>query len=131
MLSRGWGLSVILLLAVIPGCNNTLNPLCASARPMPEIGSLSPSTVAFAQVEQGLTLTVNGSNFVSSSEAMVNGKVLAASVLSSTQMKVKIATDVISGPGTVSVAVTTPSGGSGDVGCSSGGTSTTLTLTVQ
>lgn len=131
MLSRSWGLCVILLVAILPGCNNTLNPLCGSARPAPEIGSLSPSTVAFAQVEQGLTLTVNGSNFVSSSEAMVNGKVLAANVLSNTQMKVKIATDVISGPGTVSVAVTTPSGGSGDVGCSSGGTSTTLTLTVQ
>jgi hypothetical protein len=131
MLSRAWGLYVILLLSILPGCNNTLNPLCGSARPAPEIGSLSPSTVAFAQVEQGLTLTVNGTNFVSSSEAMVNGKVLAASVLTSTQMKVKVGTDVISGPGTVSVAVTTPSGGSGDVGCSSGGTSTALTLTVQ
>jgi hypothetical protein len=42
MLSRAWGLYVILLLAILPGCNNTLNPLCGSARPAPEIGSLSP-----------------------------------------------------------------------------------------
>ena len=131
MLSRAWGLCVVLLLAILPGCNNTLNPLCGSARPVPEIGSLAPSTVTFAQVEQGFMLTVNGKNFVSASQAKVNGNVLAASVLSSTQLKVKLTNDVISGPGSVSVAVTTPSGGSGDVGCSSGGTSTTLTLAVQ
>jgi len=131
MLSRTWGLCVVLVLAILPGCNNTLNPLCGSARPVPEIGSLAPSTVSFAQVEQGFTLIVNGSNFVGASEAVVNSKLLAASVLSSTQMKVRLTTGVISGPGSVSVAVTTPSGGSGDVGCSSGGTSTALTLTVQ
>jgi hypothetical protein len=132
MLSRTWGLCVVVLLAtILPGCNNTLNPLCGSARPVPVIGSLSPSAVTFAQVEQGFTLIVNGTNFVSSSEAMVNGKVMAASVLSSTQMKVRLTTDVVSGPGSVSVNVTTPSGSSGDVGCSSGGTSSALTLTVQ
>lgn len=131
MLSRTWGLCVVLLLAILPGCNNTLNPLCGSARPVPEIGSLSPSTVAFAQVQQGFTLTVNGGQFVSSSEVTVNGKTLAASVLSSTQMKVKLTTDVISAPGNVSVSVMTPSGSSGDVGCSSGGTSTALMLTVN
>jgi hypothetical protein len=31
----------------------------------------------------------------------------------------------------VAIAVVTPSGNSGDVGCTSGGTSSTLTLTVQ
>jgi hypothetical protein len=98
---------------------------------MPEIGSLSPSTVAFAQVQQGFALTINGSQFVSSSEAQVNGKTLAANVLSSTKLQVQLTTDVIAAPGTVSVAVMTPSGGSGDVGCSSGGTSTSLSLSVQ
>jgi len=133
MSSRTWGLclSVVLLATFLTGCNNTLNPLCGSARPMPEIGSLSPSTVAFAQVQQGFALTINGSQFVSSSEAQVNGKTLAANVLSSTKLQVQLTTDVIAAPGTVSVAVMTPSGGSGDVGCSSGGTSTSLSLSVQ
>jgi hypothetical protein len=38
---------------------------------------------------------------------------------------------VISGPGQYNVKVMTPSGNVGDVGCSSGGTSSGLTLTVQ
>jgi IPT/TIG domain len=132
MLSR----KCVLSLAVVPllllaGCNNTLNPLCGSSRPAPLIGSLSPSTITFVQVQQGATLTVNGSNFVSSSEAMINSTPLAATVVSSTQLKVKLTTDVISGPGTVKVSVTTPSGNSGDLGCTSGGTSSVLTLTVD
>jgi hypothetical protein len=131
MLSRTWGLFLILLLAILPGCNNTLNPLCGSARPMPEIGSLSPSTVTFGQVQSGFMLTVNGGQFVAASEVIVNGKTLAATVVSSTQLKVKLTSDVISGPGTVSVSVMTPSGSTGDVGCSSGGTSSALTLAVN
>jgi hypothetical protein len=131
MLSRTWGLFLILLLAILPGCNNTLNPLCGSARPMPEIGSLSPSTVTFGQVQSGFMLTVNGGQFVAASEVIVNGKTLAATVVSSTQLKVKLTSDVISGPSTVSVSVMTPSGSTGDVGCSSGGTSSTLTLAVN
>jgi hypothetical protein len=131
MLSRTWGLFLILLLAILPGCNNTLNPLCGSARPMPEIGSLSPSTVTFGQVQSGFMLTVNGGQFVAASEVIVNGKTLAATVVSSTQLKVKLTSDVISGPSTVSVSVMTPSGSTGDVGCSSGGTSSALTLAVN
>lgn len=131
MLSRSWGLPLALLLLILPGCNNTLNPLCGSARPVPAIGSLSPSKVSFSQVQQGFVMTVNGSQFVSSTEVLINGKVLSAAVSSSQQLKVTLTTGVISGPGSVQVSVTTPSGSSGDVGCSSGGTSSTLTLTVN
>jgi hypothetical protein len=46
-------------------------------------------------------------------------------------LKVKVSTDVISGPGAVPVKVLTPSGNSGDLGCSSGGNSSALTLTVN
>jgi len=121
----------LLAVLVLPGCNNTLNPFCGSARPAPVIGSLSPSTIAFAQVEQGATLTVNGSNFVAASEIMINGRALAANVVSSQQMKILLTNSVISGPGSVSVKVTTPSGNSSDLGCSSGGTTSALTLTVN
>jgi hypothetical protein len=82
MLSRTWGLFLVLLLGMIPGCNDTLNPLRGSSRPVPVIGSLSPSTVTFAQVQQGFTLTVNGNQgnqFVSSTVVLVNGKLRAAS----------------------------------------------------
>jgi hypothetical protein len=124
-------LAALFVVLFLPGCSNTLNPLCGSARPAPAIGSLSPSTVSFSQIEQGITLTVNGSNFVSASEVVINGKALAATVTSSQQLKILLTTGVISGPGMVSVSVLTPSGNSGDVGCKSGGQSSTLTLTVN
>jgi IPT/TIG domain len=133
MVHRLCTLPLLALLATLTlsGCNNTLNPLCTSARPAPVIGSLSPSTVTFAQVQQGVDITVMGSNFVSSSEVKINATPLAATVLSSQKMKVKISTDVISSAGPVKVAVLTPEGNTGNLGCTSGGTSTALTLTVS
>jgi hypothetical protein len=113
------------------GCNNTLNPLCSSARPAPLIGSLSPSTVTFTEVQQGVTLTVSGSSFVSASEVVINTTPLSATVVSNQQLKVKITPDVISGPGQVKVMVQTPSGNTGDLGCTSGGKSSVLMLTVN
>ncbi|HLZ44039.1 MAG TPA: IPT/TIG domain-containing protein [Candidatus Sulfotelmatobacter sp.] len=121
----------LLALLLLSGCNNTLNPLCGSARPAPVIGSLSPSTVSFSQIQSGTTITVDGSNFVSSSQVVVNSTPLAATVVSSTQLKVKLTSDVISGPGTAKIQVSTPAGNSGDLGCTSGGKSSTLMLTVN
>jgi hypothetical protein len=124
-------LAALLSVLFLPGCSNTLNPFCGSARPAPLIGSLSPSTVSFAQVQEGFLLIVNGSNFVSSSEVVINGKALGATVVSSQQLKILLNTDVISGPGAVNVSVLTPSGNSGDLGCTSGGKSSVLVLTVN
>ncbi|MGA8492551.1 MAG: hypothetical protein WB711_19150 [Terriglobales bacterium] len=119
----------LLALLVFQGCN-ALNPLCGSARPAPIIGSLSPSTVTFAQVQQGFLLVVNGSQFVSSSVVVVNGTMVATLATSSQQLQATITTAVISGPSGASVTVDTPSGTTGDVGCSSGGTSQPLVLTI-
>jgi hypothetical protein len=116
---------------VLPGCNNTLNPFCGSARPAPLIGSLSPSTVSFSQVEQGSALMVKGSQFVSSSVVVINGKALSTTVSSNQQLQVMLTTGVISGPGPVNVSVKTPSGNTGDIGCTSGGNSSVLVLTVN
>lgn len=113
------------------GCNNTLNPLCGSARPVPQIQSLSPSSMTFGDVQQGALLTVNGSQFVSSTQVVINSTVLSATVVSPQQLKVKLSTDVILAPGPVKVMVETPSGNSADVGCTSGGKSSVLTLTVN
>ncbi len=113
------------------GCNNTLNPLCGSARPVPQIGSLSPSSITFTQVQSGTTLIVNGSHFVSATQVVINNVPLAATIVSDQKLTVKISADVISAPGSVKVLVRTPSGNSGDVGCTSGGDSSTLVLTVN
>ena len=118
-------------LVVLAGCSNAFNPFCGSARPAPLIGSLSPSMVTFAQVQQGVLLTVNGSHFVSASEILINDTVLGPTIISSQQLQVMLTTSVISGPGQFDVKVMTPSGNVGDVGCTSGGTSSALVLTVQ
>lgn len=121
--------ALLLALLFLPGCN-ALNPLCGSTRPAPVIGSLSPTTITFAEVQQGLVLAVNGSQFVSSSVVVINGTTLSTTVVSSQQLQVTITTALISGPGTASVAVNTPSGNSGNLGCTSGGTSSALVLTI-
>lgn len=122
--------SVLLLsVLVLPGCNS-LNPLCASSRPAPVASSLSVTTITFAQVQPGFLLTVNGSHFVASSVVIINGTTLSTQVVSSQQLQITLTTAVMSGPGTANVTVNTPSGNSGYLGCSSGGTSQVLVLTV-
>jgi hypothetical protein len=119
----------LLALLVFQACN-ALNPACGSARPAPTIASLSATTITLAQVQQGFVLTVNGSQFVSSTVGVINGTTLSTLVTSSTQLQVSITSAVISAPGTASVTVNTPSGNTGDLGCTSGGTSSALVLTI-
>ena len=126
-----WFACLIVLAFSAVGCNNTLNPLCASARPAPVIGALSPSTVPFTQIQSGTTVTITGSNFVGATQVLVNSKPLSAIVISPTKLTVKLNTGEISGPGQVKIAVQTPSGNTADLGCTSGGKSSALTLTVN
>jgi hypothetical protein len=121
--------ALLLALLVLQGCN-ALNPLCGSARPAPIIESLSASTITFAEVQQGFPLSVDGSQFVSSSVVVINGTTLSTEIMSSQQLQVTITTDLITAPGTLNVTVKTPSGNSGDLGCTSGGTSRVLVLTI-
>jgi hypothetical protein len=46
-------------------------------------------------------------------------------------LSVMITTSLISAPGSVKVTVHTPGGNSGDLGCSSGGDSSALLLTIN
>jgi len=122
---------IALGLTLTLGCNNTLNPFCGSARPAPQIQSISPSEVTFAQIQQGVTLTVDGNEFVSASQVVINTTPLSPTVVSAKEMTVKLTTDIVTGPGKVQVMVSTPSGNSSDLGCTSGGKSSVLTLTVN
>ena len=122
-------LPALLGLFFLAGCGAS-NPICGSSRPKPLIGSLSPSTMAFAQVQQGAVLTVKGSQFVSSSVVVVNGQTLSTTFVSSKELQVPITTGLISGPGDLNVFVATPGGNSGDIGCASGGSSSVLVLTI-
>lgn len=128
MYTRLWLVTIIIL--SFPACN-ALNPFCGSARPVPLIGTLSPSSISFSQVQQGAALTVSGSQFVSASEVIINGRPLSTMVVNSSKLNVMLTTGIISGPGTVKVRVMTPSGNSADLGCTSVGKSSVLTLKVN
>lgn len=125
-LQSSW-LVVLLLLA---GCN-ALNPLCGSARPSPSLSSISPTTMVFAQLPPSFVLTATGGHFVASSVIVFNGANLTTTVVSGSQLTANVTSSMIPATGTYKVEVQTPSGNSGNLGCSSGGTSGAKTLTVN
>ena len=122
--------SWLVVLSLLPGCN-TLNPLCGSARPVPILNSISPKTMAFSQLPPTFVITANGRDFVSSSVVVFNGATLATGVTNHSQLTATITSSMISAPGSFNVVVKTPAGNTGDVGCSSGGTSSGQVLTVN
>jgi len=122
--------AAVVALFFLAGCGAS-NPICSSSRPKPLIASISPSTIDFAQVQQGAVLIVKGSQFVSSSVVVVNGTTLSTTVVSSQELQVPITAGLIAGPGDFNVFVQTPGGNSGDIGCASGGNSSVLVLTVN
>jgi hypothetical protein len=122
--------SLLVMLLLLPGCN-ALNPLCGSARPVPMLNSISPTTMAFSQLPPSFALTATGSQFVSSSAVVLDGATLATTVKSSSQLTVTIGSSMIPAPGSFNVTVQTPAGNTGNLGCSSGGTSSVRVLTVN
>jgi len=122
--------TLILGILLLPGCN-AINPLCGSARPSPVLTSIAPTSVSFADVQKTFQLTVTGSHFVSASVIVVNGIKVSTNIPSSTQLSGTVGTAAIPTTGTYKVYVSTPAGNSGDLGCSSGGNSSSVTLTVN
>lgn len=135
-LAKDWSMSatirlghLLALLVLLPGCNS-LNPLCGSARPVPVLSSVSPTTIAFSQLPATFSLILTGSQFVSSSVVVFNGTTVPTTVNSKSQLTATVTSSLIAGPGSYSVQVQTPAGNSADFACSSGGKSATLRLTV-
>ncbi len=87
---------------------------------VPAIAALNPSTVTAG--DNGFTLTVNGSGFVSISTIQWNGSPLPTEYVSSSQLQAQVGAFDVANAGSASVTVVTPSPG--------GGASTALTLTV-
>ncbi len=89
--------------------------------PLPTITTLSPpSGVAGAA---GLTLSITGTNFVSSSTVTYNGVAHTATYVSSTQLTISLSTSDLAAAGTYPVVVTNPAPG--------GGASNSVNLTVN
>ena len=82
-----------------------------SGNSLPTITSIQPSTAAFGSA--AFTLTVNGSNFVSTSTVLFNGQTRATSFISSTQLQAQILASDLTAVGTVPVTVSSPAPGGG------------------
>lgn len=121
---------LIVLGFLLLGCNS-INPLCGSARPVPVLDSISPATVVFSQLPPSFVLTATGSHFVSASVVVFNGSNLTTTVVSNSQLTVNVTSSMIPAAGSFNVDVQTPAGNSGDLGCTSGGTSDAQVLTAN
>src|ERR1019366_1355408 len=104
------------------GTSNTINfSVTAANNPVPAITSLSPTTVSAGS--GGLTLTVNGSNFISSSVVQWNGSARTTTFVNAGQLTAAItAADVLTA-NIISVTVFSPTPG--------GGTSNIVDFTVS
>ena len=98
----------------------TFNTSSVTTAPMPVESSLSPSSANVGA--PGMTLTVNGSGFVSSSVVRWNGADRATTFVSASQLRAAINTSDLAAAAVVPVGVFTPAPG--------GGTSATQTFTV-
>jgi hypothetical protein len=93
----------------------------SAPNPTPTVTSLSPSSGTVGGA--AFTLTVTGSNFVSTSQVLWNGSMVPTTFASSSSLSAQIPAADLSSSGTASVAVQNPAPG--------GGTSAALTFTIN
>ncbi|HEY3930523.1 MAG TPA: hypothetical protein VGL89_19275, partial [Candidatus Koribacter sp.] len=79
--------------------------------PRPIVTSISPDRISSGS--SSITLTVNGSKFVASSQIQWNSSVLSTTVLSTTRMTTQIPADSLSSIGSATVSVVSPGPGGG------------------
>jgi uncharacterized repeat protein (TIGR01451 family) len=82
--------------------------------PLPAITSLSPNTAIAGRPD--LMLTVDGSNFVGSSQVTWNGSPLATTFMSNSQLTAVVPAALLNTPATAAVAVVNPAPGGGSSG---------------
>lgn len=91
------------------------------SNPVPSISSLSPNSVSSGAA--AFVITVNGSNFIASTQVEVNGVQRVTTYVSPMQLTATVLASDIATPGNLQVGVRTPAPG--------GGASSTLTLRVN
>ena len=101
----------ILVLLSACGGGNTPPP---TPNPVPTITSITPASETVGGA--GFSLTVNGTNFLSSSVVNFNGSAKATTFVNSTQLTATITAADIAGIGTPTVSVTNPAPGGGTSG---------------
>jgi hypothetical protein len=102
------------LLSTDHSCSALAVPATPPAPPAPVASSLSPTSAVAGS--SGLTLTVNGSGFVSTSVVRWNGAVRTTTFVSATQLRATISATDLAAAGSAVVSVFTPAPGGGTSG---------------
>jgi hypothetical protein len=90
--------------------NFTITP---AQNPVPTITSLSPTSTPVGVLPPGNILTVNGTNFVSSSSVAFNGIFRTTNFVSASQLTVPMSASDVASNATINVTVSTPVPGGG------------------
>lgn len=106
------GLVCGLFVSLLCSCGGgSSTPPPPSGNPAPSIQSISPNSAAAGS--NGFTLTVTGSNFLSSSTVTWNGNSRKATFVSASQLTIAVSASDLGTSGTVPVVVTNPTPGGG------------------
>jgi hypothetical protein len=122
--SNGFGFVVPSVYSGASGIYLTRSNALAGARPpnpVPALTSIAPAEATAGAA--ALTLTVNGTGFISASTINWNGSALATTYVSATQLTVTVPASDIGTAGTAQITVTNPAPG--------GGTSSAQTFTIN
>ena len=92
----------------VGGCGATSGAVTFTISATPSISSLNPTCANVGDTQ--FTLTVNGTNFVSTSIVNWNGAALPTTFVSSTQLTATVAANLITARGTFSITVVSPCG---------------------
>src|SRR6266498_3228501 len=93
------------------GTSNSVTFTITSANPVPSITSVNPTSATAGGA--GFTLTVNGSNFISTSVVRWNGADRSTTFVNSGQLSASIQGSDIANAGSAAVTVFNPSPGGG------------------
>lgn len=91
--------------------NQAIFTITAPPNPTPAITTLSPNAANVGGA--GLTLTINGTSFVSGAVVQVNGQNRTTTFVSDTQLTAALMASDLAAPGTLSVTVVNPAPGGG------------------
>jgi 6-phosphogluconolactonase (cycloisomerase 2 family) len=117
------GTAVVFVFNPLPGVGASTSVSFSVLNPMPVISSINPTNVVAGSV--GFTLTVNGSNFVTSSVVNFNAAAQTTTFVSTLILTIQVSSTDIASQGSPSITVTNPANG-----VSGGGTSNSATLTI-
>ena len=101
----------ILCIGVFTGCGSRTITQLRASNPAPSITSLSPLSAVEGAAEQ--TLTINGTNFLSTSTVTYNGVAHTAAYVSATQLTISLGANDQATAGAYQVVVNNPAPGGG------------------